>query len=246
MIKLENIRHTYALDEVLTDINLTIEKGEIISLVGPSGCGKTTLLSMCAGLLEPSEGIIKNEFEKISMVFQEDRLLPWRQAWENIAFGLKAQGMPVPKQVSKAKTLAERLKLTEQDLYKYPHELSGGMRQRIALGRALAIDPELLLLDEPFSALDIGLKRELQDLIMEQILDRNLTTVFITHDLLEAVRISSRIIVFRPEPGQIVREIKINEPFHNRHDSYVHEQVGHLLEQDDIRSAFGLVSEAAE
>jgi NitT/TauT family transport system ATP-binding protein len=116
------------------------------------------------------------------------------------------------------------------------------MRQRFAIGRALAIAPDLLLLDEPFSALDIGLRRELQDLVMEQIRDNGLTAVFITHDLLEAIRISSRILVFKPEPGRVIREIKIDVPFEERTDSYVYQRVGQLLEEEDVRAAFDLLN----
>jgi NitT/TauT family transport system ATP-binding protein len=153
---------------------------------------------------------------------------------------LKAQSCPKKQQVAIAKKIARRLRLNDQDLNKYPDELSGGMRQRVAIGRALAVEPDLLLLDEPFSALDVGLRRELQDLLMRQIQDRNLTAVFITHDLLEAVRISSRILVFKSEPGEIIREISLGDPFHERHDSYIYEQVGQFLEDPDMRKAFRL------
>ncbi len=243
MLSLSQITHKYMFDNVVEDISLNITKGEVVSLVGPSGCGKTTLLSICAGLLDPSEGKIKNEFDCTSMVFQEDRLLPWRKAWQNIAMGLKARGIGRFQQRTAAEKMAQRLRLTPDDLEKYPDELSGGMRQRVAIGRALAISPDLLLLDEPFSALDIGLRRELQDLVMEQIRDNDLTAVFITHDLLEAVRISSRLLVFKPEPGRIIREIKIDMPFEQRTDSFVYQRVGQLLEENDVRNAFDLMNE---
>ncbi|WP_417840991.1 ABC transporter ATP-binding protein [Terasakiella sp.] len=243
MLSLSQITHKYMFDNVVEDISLNVAKGEVVSLVGPSGCGKTTLLAICAGLIDPSEGKIKNEFDCTSMVFQEDRLLPWRKAWQNIAMGLKARGVGRFKQHTHADKIAQRLRLTPDDLEKYPDELSGGMRQRVAIGRALAISPDLLLLDEPFSALDIGLRRELQDLVMEQIHNNDLTAVFITHDLLEAVRISSRILVFKPEPGRIIREIKIDIPFEERTDSFVYQRVGQLLEEDDVRTAFDLMNE---
>lgn len=243
MLSLSQITHKYMFDNVVEDVSLNVNKGEVVSLVGPSGCGKTTLLAICAGLIDPSEGKIKNEFDCTSMVFQEDRLLPWRKAWQNIAMGLKARGVGRFKQRTHADKIAQRLRLTPDDLEKYPDELSGGMRQRVAIGRALAISPDLLLLDEPFSALDIGLRRELQDLVMEQIHNNDLTAVFITHDLLEAVRISSRILVFKPEPGRIIREIKIDIPFEERTDSFVYQRVGQLLEEDDVRTAFDLMNE---
>lgn len=240
MISVQGVSHKYMFDEVISDISFDVQKGEVVSLVGPSGCGKTTLLSMCAGILNPSKGKLINGFEKTSMVFQEDRLLPWRKAWQNIALGLKAMGIGQKKQKNIAEKIAKRLRLSTEDLEKYPDALSGGMRQRVAIGRALATKPDLLLLDEPFSALDVGLRRELQDLVMEQISERNLTAIFITHDLLEAVRVSSRILVLKPEPGEIVREIKLNTPFIDRHDSFVYEQVGAFLEEPIVREAFRL------
>lgn len=240
MISVQGVTHKYMFDEVLSDVSFNVQKGEVVSLVGPSGCGKTTLLSMCAGILNPSDGKLINRFENTSMVFQEDRLLPWRKAWQNISLGLKARGITKAKQKNIAEEIAKRLRLSREDLEKYPDALSGGMRQRVAIGRALAIEPDLLLLDEPFSALDVGLRRELQDLVMEQISERKLTAVFITHDLLEAVLVSSRILVLKPEPGQVVREITLDIPFVERNDSFVYEQVGLLLEEPIIREAFRL------
>lgn len=246
MLNLRQITHKYMFDEVVCDVSFLVKKGEVVSLVGPSGCGKTTLLSICANLLEPTQGRVQNDFAHTSMVFQEDRLLPWRRAWQNIALGVKARGAGVREQKEVALDIAQRLRLNAQDLEKYPDELSGGMRQRVAIARALAVAPDLLLLDEPFSALDIGLRRELQDLLMEQILQRGLTAVFITHDLLEAVRISTRLLVFRPDPGRMVREIELDVAFKDRHDRYVYERVGQLLEEQDVRDAFALQTEGNE
>jgi len=243
MLSLRQITHKYMFDEVVCDVSFSVKKGEVVSLVGPSGCGKTTLLSICAHLLEPTQGSVQNDFSHTSMVFQEDRLLPWRRAWQNIALGVKARGVGARKQKEIALDIAQRLRLSAQDLEKYPDELSGGMRQRVAIARALAVAPDLLLLDEPFSALDIGLRRELQDLLMEQIQERGLTAVFITHDLLEAVRISTRLLVFRPEPGRMVREIELDVAFKDRHDRYVYERVGQLLEEQDVRDAFAMQAE---
>lgn len=245
MLRVEAVTHAFGFDTVLSDVSLSVAEGETLSLVGPSGCGKTTLLSMCAGLLSPTEGRVENGFRRTAMVFQDDRLLPWRLAWQNIAFGLKARGAGRARCRRAAFDLARRLRLSEADLHKYPHELSGGMRQRIALGRALAVDPDLLLLDEPFNALDIGLRRELQDLVLDLIRERGLTAVFITHDLLEAVRVSSRILVFRPDPGRIVREVAVTLPPGRRDDDAVYQRVAALLADSDVRAAFGLAPEAA-
>jgi len=240
MLSLRHITHKYMFDDVICDVSFSVNQGEVVSLVGPSGCGKTTLLSICANLLDPTEGSVQNGFGHTAMVFQEDCLLPWRRAWQNIALGVKARGAGGREQKEVAMGIAQRLRLSAQDLEKYPDELSGGMRQRVAIARALAVAPDLLLLDEPFSALDIGLRRELQDLLMEQIQERGLTAVFITHDLLEAMRISTRMLVFRPDPGRMVREIELDVAFKDRHDRYVYERVGQLLEEQDVRDAFAM------
>ena len=193
----------------LQDINLTIESQEFISIVGPSGCGKTTILSLVAGLIKATTGKVEingkspNPKDDIcGYMFQRDNLLPWRTIEKNIYFGLELK-----KKLSKERklysiSLAEKYGLKEF-LKKHPSELSGGMRQRVALIRTLALKPELLLLDEPFSALDYQTRLELCDHVFEIIKKERKTAILVTHDIQEAISMSDRIIVLSARPGKI-------------------------------------------
>lgn len=234
----EKVEHSFGLTSVLEDIDLEVKSGRVLSLVGPSGCGKSTLLNMAAGLLEPTEGEVVNNFQRTAVVFQEHRLLPWRRAIDNIGYGLKALGTSSKERRERAQKLAVRMGLHPDDLHKFPHELSGGMRQRVSLARALAINPDLLLLDEPFSALDVGLKRDLQDLVAGLIDEHTLTGVFVTHDLAEAVRLSHEIVVLAPAPGRIVHRHKISKPYKERDETFVFHSVGELMQVPTVDAAF--------
>lgn len=195
--------------EALTDINLTIEKEEFVSIVGPSGCGKTTILSLIAGLIKPTSGQVlvmgktpnlKNNF--CGYMFQRDNLLPWRTIEKNIYFGLELKKLATKERKQKAIDLTNKYGLGEF-LKKHPTELSGGMRQRVALIRTLALQPELLLLDEPFSALDYQTRLELCDDILGIIKTEQKTAILVTHDIQEAISMSDRIIVLSARPGKI-------------------------------------------
>lgn len=238
MLAWHHINHAFGLTDILEDVSIRLEKGRVLSLVGPSGCGKSTLLNMAADLLEPLEGTVENSFERMAIVFQEHRLLPWRRAIDNISYGLKARGMGRRERHAIARKLILRMGLRTDDLTKFPHELSGGMRQRVALARALAIEPDLLLLDEPFSALDVGLKRDLQDLVASLITDYQLSAVFVTHDLAEAMRFSHEIVVLAPAPGRIVYRHTIDTPYDERDDAFIFQAVGHLMQIPAVDSAF--------
>lgn len=238
MLDWQDVSHDFAMTTVLENVNLNVRPGRVLCLVGPSGCGKSTLLNMAAGLLDPTEGIVSNGFERTACVFQEHRLLPWRRALDNIGFGLKARGVRTRNRRDKAAVLAQRMGLYEQDWTKFPHELSGGMRQRVSLARALAVDPDLLLLDEPFSALDVGLKRDLQDLVAGLIAERGLTAVFVTHDLSEAARLCHEIVVFAPAPGRIVHRHHLSQPHDERDDAFVFQTVAELMSIPEVDAAF--------
>lgn len=239
MLNWKNVSHDYGDSPVLANVDLQVNPGEVLALTGRSGCGKTSLLNMAAGLLTPESGQVVNTFSHTACVFQEPRLLPWRRTIDNIAFGLKGMGMSKAKRLPKVHELAKRVGLRPCDLTKYPHELSGGMRQRVSLARALAVEPDLLLLDEPFSALDVGLRRELQDLVLELIVERGLTAVFVTHNLFEAVRLSHRIVILAPSPGHVVYNKPILQNFANRDENFIHRTTAELLSTPEVGAAFG-------
>lgn len=235
---LSDITHAYGFDRVLDGVNVLVNAGEVVALVGPSGCGKTTLMNMAAYLIEPDKGDVYNGFETTSVLFQDPRLLPWKRSGDNIAWGLKARGIGRAERLERAKKLAADVGLKKSDLDKFPHELSGGMRQRVAMARALVVRPELLLLDEPFSALDIGLKRELHELLLDEISQRSLTVLFITHDVMEAVRLADRILVFEANPGTIVYTYTNQLPASQRDLEYQYTTTAGLLSEPVVDSAF--------
>lgn len=240
-LKVQNISHSFGFRDILKDINFTLEKGKVISIVGPSGGGKTTLLHLCARLLTLETGKIKNSFKSSSFAFQEARLLPWKNVIDNIAIGLKAQGISKEKREKEAKEIALKFGLEKDDFYKFPKDLSGGMKQRVSFSRALVTNPTLLFLDEPFSALDIGLKKELQSLLLQIIEEKELSILFITHDLMEAIKLSDEVLVLKAEPvGHIIKSFIFNYPKNLRDNTFVYEQTAKLLSDETIINTFKL------
>lgn len=199
-------------------VTLAIAPGEIVSLIGPSGCGKSTLLNMGAGLYLPSEGevlvdgqAVRKPNPRIAFMLQKDLLMPWRTIRQNAEFGLELRQVPAGERRVRALGLLEKCHLKGFEDH-YPYQLSGGMRQRAALARTLAIDPLVLLLDEPFSAVDAQTKMILQQDLAQMMAEHGKTALFITHDLLEAVVLSDRILVMSERPGSIVAEIPVDLP----------------------------------
>ncbi len=239
-LNIHRVAHRFGYQRVLEDIDLTVAPGEAVALVGPSGCGKTTLLNLAAGLLSPWEGCVECNFQRPAMMFQQPRLLPWKRTRDNIALGLKAAGQPRAARHATAAALAQRMGLTADDLDKYPSALSGGMQSRAALARALAVQPDLLLLDEAFSALDIGLKSELYRLLAEERQSRACAVLMITHDLMEAIRLADRILVMAGSPGRIVAEHRVDTPLAERDESWVFTRTAEFIRWPDIRAAFAL------
>ncbi|MET3792846.1 ABC transporter ATP-binding protein [Aquamicrobium terrae] len=211
-LSLSRIGHAYFGRTVLDHIDLAVAPGEVVALVGPSGCGKSTLVHIAAGIVEPLRGTVAAGYRRHAMVFQEPRLLPWATARDNIAYPLRLAGIRARERKARAEAAASRVAFDAVDLDKYPAELSGGMRQRVAIARALAVDPDFIFFDEPFTALDAALKRRMQDLVIEAARSAHFAGLFVTHDLMEAVRVAHRIVVLdlagrgiagqRPLPGQ--------------------------------------------
>ena len=199
-------------------VSFTVRAGEFVAVVGPSGCGKSTILNLVAGLDRPSEGrILLNQVAvegpnpSVGFMLQKDLLLPWRSIVHNVEFGLEARAISRGERRRRALRELERCRLTEF-AQSYPYQLSGGMRQRAALARTLAIEPAIVLLDEPFSALDAQTKLILERSFAQTIAFSAITTLLITHDLMEAVIMSDRILVMSERPGRIIEEIPVDLP----------------------------------
>jgi NitT/TauT family transport system ATP-binding protein len=236
-LSVDTIHHTYfspkTATNALADISLVVNEGEFISFIGPSGCGKTTLLSIIAGLIKPTEGKVllngrpvSSEKNQMGYMLQQDYLFPWKTIEENILLGLKIMDSLTEEKKLEAYELLEELGLKGVG-DSYPRELSGGMRQRVALIRTLITEPKILLLDEPFSALDYQTKLKLEDLIFTTLKSLNKTAVLVTHDIGEAIAMSDRIILFASNPGRVHRvfdvphELKGLKPFSVRnHEAY--------------------------
>ena len=199
-------------------VSLDVRAGEFVAVVGPSGCGKSTILNLVAGLDRPSEGRIllngvpvEGPNPTVGFMLQKDLLLPWRTIVHNVEFGLEARSISRAERRQRALRELERCRLTDF-AQSYPYQLSGGMRQRAALARTLAIEPAIVLLDEPFSSLDAQTKLILQKSFAQTIASSQITTLLITHDLMEAVIMSDRILVMSERPGRIVEEIPVDLP----------------------------------
>jgi NitT/TauT family transport system ATP-binding protein len=224
MLRVERICKTFAGErgrddlEVLREISFAVAAGEFVSVIGPSGCGKTTLLRILHGLEPATSGAASISGKRVqapspasAMVFQQFNLFPWLTVMQNVAFGLEVAKFPAAACAERAAAFV-RLVGLEGFAAHYPHEISGGMQQRVGLARALALDPEILLMDEPFGALDAITREQLQRDIAAILARSPKTAVFITHNMDEAVFFSDRILVMSPRPGRILEEVRVGLP----------------------------------
>ena len=230
-------------DEItaIEDINFSIHRGEVISIIGPSGCGKSTLLGLASGLDQPTEGQVfvdglkvEKPNSHVAFMLQKDMLLPWRNIRENVELGQEIQGVPPQERATRAIELLRQYRLGDF-IDHYPHQLSGGMRQRAALARTMALDPGILLMDEPFSALDAMTKMVLQKDLALTLYTEQKTALLITHDLVEAIILSDRVLVMSRRPGTLIKELKIElpnreRPFERRQHPKVVQYVKALIE----------------
>ncbi|MFI6597827.1 ABC transporter ATP-binding protein [Nonomuraea sp. NPDC050536] len=202
----------------LSEVSLDVREGEFLTLVGPSGCGKSTLLDLLTGLATPTSGLILIDGSPVTgpgldrgIVFQQYALFPWRTALANVEFGLEAKDVPRRDRPALARKYLDLVGLSGFD-GRYPHELSGGMRQRVAIARSLAFDPDVLLMDEPFAALDAQTRESLQEELLQIWAKTGKTIIFITHAIDEAVYLGQRVAVMTPTPGRIRDVIPVTFP----------------------------------
>lgn len=216
MLSLKHLTARYDDHLALSDINLEVAQGELLVVLGPSGCGKTTLLNLVAGFQQPESGAITLNGQAITgpgadrgVVFQHEGLLPWRSVLDNVAFGLQLAGVARPQRESIAQQMLARVGLAGAE-QRQIWQLSGGMRQRVGIARALAADPELLLLDEPFGALDAFTREQMQELLLNLWRDSGKQILLITHDIEEAIFLASELVLLSPGPGRVVERLKLD------------------------------------
>lgn len=231
----EGVSHRFGALEVLRDLWLTVSRGEFLAVVGPSGCGKTTLLNLLAGHHRPSAGMVIRA-GRTRMIYQHDGLLPWLTAAQNIDLGLR-ELQDRPERQRQLEELLELIRLRGFAGH-YPHQLSGGMRQRVELARAMAGDTDVLLMDEPFSALDYQTRLQMRRELIRMLRERPRTVVFVTHDIEEAAHLADRVIVLSGGPATVRAELRIDEP---QPRPVTHPAVVHAVER--ILGEMGLESE---
>lgn len=213
-VTVQNVYKNYGAVEALRDLTLEFPRGQLTSLLGPSGCGKTTLLKIIAGLIPATSGEVMVNGQKVTapgpdraFVFQDFALMPWASVIRNVAFGLELRGVAK----SEREAIAEKY-IAEVGLkgfeHSFPHELSGGMRQRVGLARALSVDAQVLLMDEPFSAVDEQTRRKFQEDLLGLVQNENKTFIFVTHSIEEAVYVSDQIAILLPRPSRVMEIIR--------------------------------------
>jgi NitT/TauT family transport system ATP-binding protein len=240
-VEVRGVGKTYGTGvEALRDVGVTFPRGRLTTLLGPSGCGKTTLLKIIAGLVPPTIGEVWVEGRRVegpgperAFVFQDFALLPWATVLRNVAFGLELRDVP-----REARHETARRWITEVGLAgfeeSYPHQLSGGMRQRVGLARALAVDADIILMDEPFSAVDEQTRRKFQEDLLVLLRDRGRTVIFVTHSIEEAVYLSDQIVLLTPRPGTVHRVVQPSVDRGRRSPDEIRRDKGYLDAVDEI------------
>jgi NitT/TauT family transport system ATP-binding protein len=223
--------------QALDRVSLTVADGEFVCLIGASGCGKSTLLSLVAGLDSATSGTVSTAGRRVSLMFQEPALFPWLTAARNVELALRARGVPKAERQDRTRELLETVRLQGFGT-KRPHELSGGMRQRVAMARALAQDADVLLMDEPFGALDAMTRDLLHDELERICAERTLTVLFVTHNVREAARLGDRVIVLSSRPGRVIDEVALPRTGPRRIDSAQTAEVAGQL-TDRLREEMG-------
>jgi len=196
----------------ISGVDLTIERGEFVTIVGPSGCGKSTLLRIISGLQQPTSGSCEVDRQSLGYVFQDSVLLPWRNVRKNIELNAELQGVPKERRQESAQKAISLVNLDDH-ITKFPHQLSGGMKMRCSLARSLVSQPQVFLFDEPFGALDEMTREHLNDELLNIFLQEKFAGLFITHSIQEAVFLSTRVIVMSSQPGRFISEHTIDLPF---------------------------------
>jgi NitT/TauT family transport system ATP-binding protein len=241
---IKNLNHVFLSKtgkvKALEQINMEVSEGSFVTIVGPSGCGKSTLLFIVGGLLEYLEGeiyiygklVTKPNPDIVSFIFQETSLLPWKNSIENVDFPLELRGVPLSERRKRAEELLSMVGLAEF-AKKYPHELSGGMKQRVSIARGLIQNPKLMLLDEPFAALDEQTRTRLGFELLRLWSQTKKTMIFVTHSITEAVLLSNRIIVLSSRPGKILEDINVDLSYPRDYETMATEKFGRF--RDRIR-----------
>ena len=226
--------------EALTSVSLALPQGRISTFLGPSGCGKTTLLKIIAGLISPSRGEIWVKGKKVdgpgperAFVFQDFALLPWANVLRNVAFGLELRGLAADKRHEIARRHIAEVGL-ESFAASYPHQLSGGMRQRVGLARALAVDADIILMDEPFSSVDEQTRRKFQEELLDLLEHKQKTVIFVTHSIEEAAYLSDQIVLLSPRPGTVTNIIHPNIDRKGRSPDEIRRDKNYLDAVDEI------------
>ncbi len=230
VLKVLNVHKSYK-EKVLDGITLELRRGEALGIVGPNGCGKTTLLRIMAGLEVPDSGEVIREAERVGIVFQDNRLLPWKTLYQNIALGLKYMKLPASEIRERVMRYARELNLSEEELSLYPGKASGGMKKKAAIARSLALEPDVLLLDEPFTGLDVKTIDSLKGFLGEVV--KEVSTVIVSHQLEDLLTLTERTYLLTHRPARVAYELNLSGKGLRERVNLVREALLHLIEEVD-------------